>query len=209
MDTPAPVTVSSTLIVAEIPYLRRFARALMRNPAAADDLVQDSLVRAIWNIHQYQAGTNFRAWLLTILHNCFIDDTRRAKRAREGLNEASERLDGSYTKPDQLPNLELADVHSALQELPEAQRTTLILIAIEGMSYAEAAAITKVGIGTIRSRLSRARRALLAKVEGVEKTQMRKKLRGILIRRRVAQRGATNRRPLPKDDARIARGSSE
>lgn len=184
--------------------MRRYARALTRNRSAADDLVQDALVRAIWNIGQFQTGTNFRAWLLTILHHCFIDDTRRAKRAREGIEEVSENLGRSYTKPDQLPNLELADVEAALQELPEEQCTTLILVALEDMSYEEAARISNVCIGTIRSRLSRGRRALLAKVEGVEKTRMRHKLRGVLLRRRGRPREPTIRRAMPNGERRHA-----
>ena len=126
----------------------------------------------------------------------------------------SEDLGRSYTKPDQLPNLELADVEAALQELPEEQRTTLILVALEDMSYEEAARITNVCIGTIRSRLSRGRRALLAKVEGVEKTRMRQKLRGVLLRRRGKPRDAMIRHVAPKSvrshaDHRLSDGASD
>ncbi|HEY4135687.1 MAG TPA: sigma-70 family RNA polymerase sigma factor [Alphaproteobacteria bacterium] len=150
-------TTDINLLVAEIPYLRRYARALTRNVSSADDLVQDGLVRAIASIHHFEAGTNLRAWMLTIMHNVFMDDTRKAKRSRDGNHEAEERLSGLYTRPSQLANLELNDLQAALSGLPEEQRHTLILVALEDMSYEEAARVTGVPIGTIRSRLPRAR----------------------------------------------------
>jgi RNA polymerase sigma-70 factor (ECF subfamily) len=165
----APETAPQTnLMVAEIPYLRRYARALTRNVAAADDLVQDALVRGIASFGQFQAGTNLRAWLLTIVHNCFIDGTRKAARARLGDKDAEERMSGFYTRPNQIANLELADLQAALASLPEDQRTTPILVALEDMSYEEAAAVTGVPVGTIRSRLSRARHSLMEKISGLE-----------------------------------------
>jgi RNA polymerase sigma-70 factor (ECF subfamily) len=156
------------LLVAEIPYLRRYARALTRNAAAADDLVQDALVRGIVSFAQFQPGTNLRAWLLTIVHHCFIDGTRKASRARLGNQAAEERMSGFYTRPNQLANLELSDLQAALNSLPEEQRTTLVLVALEDMSYDEAAQVTGVPVGTIRSRLSRARHSLMEKIAGLE-----------------------------------------
>lgn len=164
MDT-APQT---DLLVAEMPYLRHYARALTRNAAAADDLVQEALLRGVANFGQFQPDTNLRGWLLTIVHHCFIDDTRKASRARLGAKEAETRMSGLYTRPDQIANLELADLQAALDTLPDEQRATLILVALEDMSYEEAAAATGVPIGTIRSRLSRARHSLMTKISGLE-----------------------------------------
>lgn len=158
---------SSQGMVAEIPYLRRYARALTRNVADADDLVQTVLLRACSNINRFEEGTNLRAWLLTIVHNCFIDDTRRTKRAREGNLSAETRLSGLYTPPNQIANIQLSELEQAMSELPDDQRVTLILVALEDLSYEEAAKITNVPVGTIRSRLSRARHALMTKIKGL------------------------------------------
>jgi RNA polymerase sigma-70 factor (ECF subfamily) len=159
--------ISTELLVPEIPYLRRYARALTRNAASADDLVQDAMLRAISNIHHFQAGTNLRAWVLTILHNCFIDGTRKAKRARDNNEAAEERMSGLYTPPNQTANIQLSEVEKAMSELPEEQRVTLVLVALEDLSYEEAAKITNVPVGTIRSRLSRARHGIMQKIEGL------------------------------------------
>jgi RNA polymerase sigma-70 factor (ECF subfamily) len=166
MDKEIQVTDSSVL-VPEIPYLRRYARALTRNAASADDIVQDAMVRALANMHRFEGGTNLRAWLLTIVHNCFIDGTRKAKRTRENDANAEQALSGMYTRPSQIANLEMGDLGRALDTLPEDQRITLVLVALEDLSYDEAAAVTGVPIGTVRSRLSRARHALMSKVEGL------------------------------------------
>ncbi len=98
-------------------------------------------------------------------------------------------MGGAYTGPSQLPNLELADIQDAMRDLPDEQRTTLILVALEDMSYEEAARVTGVPVGTIRSRLSRARHALLEKIEGVEKTRAGLKCKNAPLQRRVAPRG--------------------
>ncbi|HEY4134153.1 MAG TPA: sigma-70 family RNA polymerase sigma factor [Alphaproteobacteria bacterium] len=169
MDQPVPtVAIDAELLVPEIPYLRRYARALTRNASSADDLVQDALVRAVSNLERFENGTNLRAWLLTIVHNCFIDGTRKAKRSRDGDHEAEERMSGLYTRPNQIANLEMRDLQVALNGLPEEQRHTLVLVALEDMSYEEAARVTGVPVGTIRSRLSRARHSLMAMVAGLE-----------------------------------------
>ncbi|HEY4135110.1 MAG TPA: sigma-70 family RNA polymerase sigma factor [Alphaproteobacteria bacterium] len=156
-----------SVLVGQIPYLRRYARALTRNAADADDLVQTCLMRAIMNMERFEAGTNLRAWLLTIMHNAFIDSVRKAKRARDADESAESMMSGLYTRPNQVESLQLGDLQGALERLPEEQRTTLILVALEDMSYEEAAKVTGVPVGTVRSRLSRARHALIRMVDGL------------------------------------------
>jgi RNA polymerase sigma-70 factor (ECF subfamily) len=156
-----------SVLVGQIPYLRRYARALTRNAADADDLVQTALMRAIVNMDRFEEGTNLRAWLLTIMHNVFIDGVRKTKRARDANESAESMMSGLYTRPNQVESLQLGDLQSAMERLPEEQRTTLILVALEDMSYEEAARVTGVPVGTVRSRLSRARHALIRMVDGL------------------------------------------
>jgi len=157
----------TNLLVPEIPYLRRYARALTRNAADADDLVQNALMRAVANFDRFEQGTNLRAWLLTIVHNVFIDGTRKVKREREANEMAEERMSGLFTSPNQIAALQIGELESALTRLPEEQRITLILVALEDMSYEEAAKVTAVPVGTVRSRLSRARHAVMRMIEGL------------------------------------------
>jgi RNA polymerase sigma-70 factor (ECF subfamily) len=166
IDTTDNKQVESVL-VGQIPYLRRYARALTRNAADADDLVQTALMRGIVNMDRFEQGTNLRAWLLTIMHNVFIDGVRKTKRARDANESAESMLSGLYTRPNQVESLQLGDLQQAMQRLPEEQRTTLILVALEDMSYEEAAKVTGVPVGTVRSRLSRARHALIRMVDGL------------------------------------------
>ena len=156
-----------SVLVGQIPYLRRYARALTRNAADADDLVQTALMRGIVNMDRFEQGTNLRAWLLTIMHNVFIDGVRKAKRARDADESAESMMSGLYTRPNQVESLQLGDLQQAMERLPEEQRTTLILVALEDMSYEEAAKVTGVPVGTVRSRLSRARHALIRLVDGL------------------------------------------
>jgi RNA polymerase sigma-70 factor, ECF subfamily len=146
-------------IEAEIPRLRRYARALTREPVAADDLVQDCLARALGKLHLWQEGTDLRAWLFTILHNQYVNQVRRAIRegAPVGLSETEPML---TLAPHQDKRLELRDLERALAKLPAEQRTVILLIGLEGMSYEEVADIIDVPVGTVRSRLSRGREAL-------------------------------------------------
>ncbi len=156
-----------SVLVGQIPYIRRYARALTRNAADADDLVQTCLMRAIVNMDRFEQGTNLRAWLLTIMHNVFIDGVRKVKRARDADESAESMMSGLYTRPNQVESLQLGDLQSAMEQLPEEQRTTLILVALEDMSYEEAAQVTGVPVGTVRSRLSRARHSLMRMVDGL------------------------------------------
>jgi RNA polymerase sigma-70 factor (ECF subfamily) len=163
LDTKA----TEAVLVGQIPYLRRYARALTRNAADADDLVQTALMRGIVNMDRFEQGTNLRAWLLTIMHNVFIDGVRKAKRARDADESAESMMSGLYTRPNQVESLQLGDLQQAMARLPEEQRITLILVALEDMSYEEAAKVTGVPVGTVRSRLSRARHALIRMVDGL------------------------------------------
>ena len=146
-------------IEAEIPRLRRYARALARDIAAADDLVQDCLTRALGKLHLWQEGTDLRAWLFTILHNQYVNQVRRAVREGSaiGLSETEPMLTRA---PHQSRRLELRDLERAITKLPEEQRSVILLVGLEGMRYEEVAEVLDVPVGTVRSRLSRGREAL-------------------------------------------------
>ena len=146
-------------IVALIPRVERYARALMRDVVGADDLVQDCLARALEKIHLWQPGTDLRAWLFTILYRQYISHARRDARHRENveLQEADPRL---VVAPNQTARLELHDLERCLAGLPEEQRSVLLLIGLEGMGYAEAAGVVRSPVGTVRSRVARGRESL-------------------------------------------------
>ena len=143
----------------EIPRLRRYARALTRNAVRADDLVQETLVRALRKEHLWQPGTDLRAWLFTLMHNLNVNEVRRAIRddATVDLENCSENLTATT---DPTVSRQLRELDHALAQLPEEQRQVILLIGLEGMSYEDAATILDVPIGTIRSRLSRGRESL-------------------------------------------------
>jgi len=146
-------------IEAEIPRLRRYARALARDMTAADDLVQDCLARALSKLHLWQEGTDLRAWLFTILHNQYVNQVRRA--VREGTAVGLSETEPLLTRaPQQGRRLELRDLERAMTKLPEEQRAVILLVGMEGMRYEEVAEILDVPVGTVRSRLSRGRDAL-------------------------------------------------
>jgi RNA polymerase sigma-70 factor, ECF subfamily len=144
------------LIEAEIPRLRRYARALTRDVSRADDLIQNCLIRAVTKQHLWQPGTDLRAWLFTILHNQHVNDVRRA--VREGTSVAvDEAISIMPVGPNALASLELRDLETALGKLAHEQRQVILLVGLEGMSYDEVASILEVPVGTVRSRLSRGR----------------------------------------------------
>jgi RNA polymerase sigma-70 factor (ECF subfamily) len=141
---------------AEIPLLRRYARALTHDAVRADDLVQGCLVRALAKKHLWQAGTNLRAWLFTILHNLYVTDVRRA--LREGVGASVEDMAATLTvEPVAGAAILLRDLERAIAALPEEQRQVILLIGLEGMRYEEVATILAIPLGTVRSRLSRGR----------------------------------------------------
>jgi RNA polymerase sigma-70 factor (ECF subfamily) len=146
-------------VEAQIPHLRRYARALTHDVIAADDLVQECLVRALARLHLWQVGTNLRAWLFTILHNQNVNQIRRAVRAGTTveLRNAGSRLHRAATQDTKL---ELRDLDRALGRLPEEQRAVILMVRLEGMPYGEVAEVLGIPVGTVRSRLSRGRDAL-------------------------------------------------
>jgi RNA polymerase sigma-70 factor (ECF subfamily) len=146
-------------MLAAIPSLRAFAISLSGNVDRADDLVQETLLRAIANIESFEPGTNMSGWLFTILRNLFFSDYRKRRREVEDP-------DGSYadrlkSPPEQHGQLEFEELRVALATLPSAQREALLLVGASGFSYQEAAAICETAIGTIKSRVFRARTRLL------------------------------------------------
>lgn len=170
MENPAKDNADiSSILISYVPVLRRYARGLVHNKSDADDLVQDCLVRALSKMHLFEPGTNLKAWLLSIVHNIFLDGTRRTKRTREFATAVTsmDQGNGNVTRPNQFHRIELMDISKALAALPAAQRSTLLLIALQGLSYEETAKITGVPVGTVRSRLSRGRSALTVMMNGV------------------------------------------
>ena len=165
--TPIEQPIDSILI-GHIPYLRRYARGLARNTADADDLVQSCLLRALTNFHRFEKNTNLRAWLLTILHNIFIDTVRKNRRARDAFETAGIAVEGVIQGPNQFQHMQVVELGQAIERLPAEQRSTLLLVALEDMTYEESARVTGVPVGTVRSRLSRARHTLLVAMEGTE-----------------------------------------
>jgi RNA polymerase sigma-70 factor, ECF subfamily len=143
-------------IEALIPRLTRYARTLTRDPVAADDLVQDCLTNALRKIHLWEPGTDLRAWLFTILHNEYVNRLRRDARQR-GFIEAYKPYRTLALLPDQNVRLEVREVERALAELPEDQRSLILTIGVEGLSYEDAASAFNLPLGTVRSRLARGR----------------------------------------------------
>ncbi len=149
----------AALLEPQIPRLRRYARALTQDPAQADDLVQSCLVRALAKEHLWQPGTDLRAWLFTILHNQHVNHLRRARRAGilVAVEDAAPVL---AVAPSAAAVLELRDLERAIATLPDEQREVIGLVGREGMRYEEIAETLGIPIGTVRSRLSRARARL-------------------------------------------------
>jgi RNA polymerase sigma-70 factor (ECF subfamily) len=155
-------------ILASVPSLRAFAISLSGNGDRADDLVQETLLRALANIDSFQPGSNLPAWLFTILRNLFRSEYRKRRREVEDT-------DGSYAEslkshPEQNSRLEFQEFRAALAKLPPDQREALILVGASGFSYEEAAAICECAVGTIKSRVNRARTRLadLLSIESAE-----------------------------------------
>lgn len=155
-------------VTAEIPKLRRYARALIGDDGEADDLIQDTLERAIGRLHQWRDGDTPRKWLFSILHNLHIDDLRRKSRRpphvgldNVGPDQSAPAADGASGR----------DLDTALQLLSEEQRQVVLLVGLEGLSYAETAEVLAIPVGTVMSRLARGRDRLrgLMDYEGGDK----------------------------------------
>ena len=155
-------------VLAAVPNLRAFAISLSGNVDRADDLVQETLLRALANIDSFERGTNMSAWLFTILRNLFRSEYRKRRREVEDA-------DGSYaerlkSQPEQTGRVEFTEFRGALAQLPPDQREALILVGASGFSYEEAAEICGCAVGTIKSRVNRARGRLaeLLSIESME-----------------------------------------
>ena len=151
-----------------IPSLRRYARALLRDGDRADDLVQDCLERALSRRHLWRGGASLRPWLFRIMHNVHANQARAlsARPRYQPLEDAGEVVDGTQSP---LAHIALGEMARALDELPTEQARVVLLVALEGLSYQEVAEVVDVPIGTVMSRLSRARERLrqLTSSEGV------------------------------------------
>jgi RNA polymerase sigma-70 factor, ECF subfamily len=149
-----------------IPFLRAFARSLCGNPDIADDLAQETLVKAWQSRATFAPGTNLKAWLFTILRNQFYSDRRRAWRQAPWDQDAAERIPGA--SEEQAWAAELSDTARALSSLSDEQREALILVGAGGFSYEAAAQICNCAVGTVKSRVARARKTLIGILEGSE-----------------------------------------
>ncbi|MDR6951401.1 RNA polymerase sigma-70 factor (ECF subfamily) [Ancylobacter sp. 3268] len=157
---------SSTFdVLGQLAALRRYARALTRDEADAEDLVQDALLRAYEKRSGFDPERGVRGWLFSILHNVFVD-RRRARRAEVERENHLAGIEPMAGEPAQEHHVRLAQIRDAFMVLPEEQRSALHLVAIEGLGYAEAAAALGIPQGTLMSRLSRARAALRAVEDG-------------------------------------------
>ena len=147
-------------LIAVLPRLRRFARGLSGSIADADDLVQAACERALARQHQFQEGTRFDSWMFRIVQTIWIDQIRSRDVRKEGGDIAEERLGSDEPVRRVEARLALDEVRRALDRLPPDQRTALLLVTVDGLSYKEAADVVQVPVGTIMSRLARARIAL-------------------------------------------------
>lgn len=153
--------------------LRRYARALRRDRVDADDLVQDALTRALSRAGQFRHGTNLRAWLFAIMHSIHVNQVRqRGARPDElPVDDVAARL---VSPARQEAHIELDEMRTALAELPEEQRQVLLLVAVEGMKYEEVARVAGIPVGTVMSRLSRAREALRQRLQMPDRAALRR-----------------------------------
>jgi RNA polymerase sigma-70 factor, ECF subfamily len=145
-------------LVAAIPNMRAFAISLCGNRDRADDLVQEALVKAWNHLDSFEVGTNLKAWLFTILRNAYFSELRKTKRE---VADSEGQIAARVAVPaEQLAHLELNDLSNALAKLPADQREALILVGAEGFSYEDAASISGCAVGTVKSRVNRARSKL-------------------------------------------------
>lgn len=145
------------MIGAELPHLRRYALSLLRNTAEADDLVQATVERALSREAQWDPGKGLRPWLFRILHNLYVSSVR--SRYREIKANSLEWQDGGIAGSHE-SYAELSKLREMMDRLPDGHREVILLVAVQGFSYQEAASVTGVPVGTVRSRLSRAREHL-------------------------------------------------
>lgn len=152
-------------LIAVLPRLRRFARGLTGSLVEADDLVQAACERALARRHQFQEGTRFDSWMFRIVQTIWIDQIRTRKVRKEETEVPEGRLGSDEPVRRVEARLALDEVRRAVDRLPPDQRTALLLVTVDGLSYKEAAEVVQVPVGTIMSRLARARLALQAQLE--------------------------------------------
>lgn len=146
------------LLIKAVPNLRAFANSLCGDPTRADDLVQDTLVKAWSNLEGFERGSNLKAWLFTILRNTYFSELRKRRREVEDADGAlAERMS---VMPEQQVHMDIVDFKKAFGSLSDDQKEVLLLVGAEGFSYEEAAEITNAAVGTVKSRVNRARVAL-------------------------------------------------
>ena len=155
----------SDQLIAVLPRLRRFARGLSGSVADADDLVQAACERALARQHQFQEGTRFDSWMFRIVQTIWIDQVRAREVRKEDGDVAEERLGSDEPVRRVEARLALDEVRRAVDRLPPDQRTALLLVTVEGLTYKEAAEVAQVPVGTIMSRLARARIALQQQID--------------------------------------------
>ena len=156
-------------LVQHIPRLRRYARALTRDAAQADDLVQDTLERALRKLDLWRPDSDLRAWLFTLMHNLFVNRIRAAPPADTSLDEAMD----APVAGGQMAALGLRDIAAGLADLPDDQREVILLVGLEQFGYAEAAQILGVPLGTVMSRLSRGRERLRQRLSDVPMAKLK------------------------------------
>lgn len=159
-------------IIGEIPRLRRYARALLRDRDAADDLVQDCLERALSRMDNWTTGDSPRRWLFTIMHHLFVDQLRRGKRHTQAVTMMPETIDANAEPPPQIDKVASAEVLAALQQIAPERRAALVLVAVEGLAYADAANVLGIPAGTLMSRIARGREDLRAILDGVARRKL-------------------------------------
>ncbi len=157
----------------QITSLRRYAYVLCRNHADADDLVQESLLKAIAAAHTYKPGKDLRSWLFSILHNTFVTHTRQYARRARAARFLDSTLREAGVRPEQEARVEVRDTLNMLSQLSPDQQAVLVMIAVEGMSYAEAAEVLDIPMGTLMSRLARGREELRRLVSEGKSSRLR------------------------------------
>lgn len=150
-------------ILGHIPALRAYSRALCRSAPDAEDLVQETLLRAIENAHRYRPGTNMRAWLFTIMRNRFFTHCRKAARERTGAADCASLV--PQVRPAQEWHMQASELQAALRVMPRHYREAIVLVGALGESYLDAARLLDCDIGTVKSRVNRARTMLRRALE--------------------------------------------
>jgi len=153
-------------IVPYLPHLRAFARMLAKDRTLADDLVQETVVRALGHAHQFQPGTNLKAWLTTILRNAYFTEKRSQGRITQLDAEAAR--DSTTVSGGQEWHMRMRDFEGVFNTLPSVQREALVLVGASGFSYEQAAAMAGCAVGTMKSRVSRARLQLQTLLDGAD-----------------------------------------